>query len=582
MDELIDQATPSDEGLIPEEDDRARLLEEIVRILPLGVSVKDADGVALYANDAAIEHGADPPRGAALPGPSPSVENGGAITRSLTKVGERTIAIDRHAIILRGARYIVATSADVTEQTHLEDELFGRAFFDELTGLPNRSLLEKAVRDLIDTGSPENKFALAFIDIDNFKHINDYYGHATGDGLLVKIAHRIADQIRSSDMLARVGGDEFVLLLSPIGGLDELNADVKLLSERLKDPFFIDGHELLTSASIGVSLFPKHGMDHQALRANADTAMYRMKGAAKGGVNFFEPGLGDKAAERARLEQRLRLAIRDRRLCCAFQPKVDFRSQTVVGIEVLLRWRDEEGAIQAPGDFVNLAVELGLMDDITRVVLAQTNGAIETINEAFGPQSTISLNIAAKQAGNFRFMRSFADALAATGYPERFMVELTEEAFLLTGQFQTRILPMLREVGAKISIDDFGVGYSSLATLADITADEIKVDRSFITQIHRRPRSQSLLTAIDSLGAALGMSVIVEGVETVEELIYLEAATRIRVAQGYYFAMPMSFDEIPRGKAHIPGFRQLTEARESTASRSFQHRTPRRTDSRTF
>jgi diguanylate cyclase (GGDEF)-like protein len=582
MDELIDQATPNDEGLIPQEDDRARLLEEIVSVLPLGVSIKNAEGVSIYANAAAIEHGADPPPGARPLGPPPEAENGGAIARSLTKVGERIIAIDRHAIVVRDAPYIVATSADVTQQTHLEDELFGRAYFDELTGLPNRSLLEKAVRDLIETGPAENKFALAFIDIDNFKHINDYYGHAAGDGLLVKIAHRIADQIRSSDMLARVGGDEFVLLLSPIGGIDELDADVKLLSERLKEPFFIDGHELLTSASIGVSLFPKHGMDHQALRANADTAMYRMKGAAKGGVNFFEPGLGDKAAERARLEQRLRLAIRDRRLCCAFQPKVDFRSQSVVGIEVLLRWRDEEGAIQAPGDFVNLAVELGLMDDITRVVLAQTVEAIETIDGAFGPRSAISLNIAARQAGNFRFMRSFADALAATGYPERFMVELTEEAFLLTSQFQTRVLPMLREIGAKISIDDFGVGYSSLSTLADITADEIKVDRSFITQIHRRPRSQSLLTAIDSLGAALGMSVIVEGVETVEELIYLEAATRIRVAQGYYFAMPMSFDEIPRGKAPFLGFRASTDARESIASRAFQHRAPGRTDSRTY
>jgi diguanylate cyclase (GGDEF)-like protein len=463
---------------------------------------------------------------------------------------------------------------------HLEDELFRRAYFDDLTGLPNRGLLEKAVEDLIEAVSEQTKFALAFIDIDNFKYINDYYGHAAGDDLLVKIARRIAGQIRSTDMLARVGGDEFVLLLSPIGDLDELNADIRQLSERLKEPFFIDGHEMLTSASIGVSLFPMHGIDHQALRAKADAAMYRMKGAAKGGVTFFEPGLGDKVDERAKLEQRLRLAIRDRRLTCAFQPKVDFRSQSVVGIEVLLRWRDEEGVIQAPGDFVNLAVELGLMDDITRLVLAQTAAAIETIDEAFGPQATISVNLAAKQAGDFRFMRSFVDALAATGYPQRFMVELTEEAFLHKNQFQTRILPMLREIGAKISIDDFGVGYSSLSTLADITADEIKVDRSFITQIHRRPRSQSVLTAIESLGTALGMSVIVEGVETSEELIYLEAATRIRLAQGYYFAMPMSFDEIPLVKHPFPSFRQASSAREAVASRTFRQRAAVRNDNR--
>jgi EAL domain-containing protein (putative c-di-GMP-specific phosphodiesterase class I) len=242
--------------------------------------------------------------------------------------------------------------------------------------------------------------------------------------------------------------------------------------------------------------------------------------------------------------------------------------------------RDEEGVIHAPGDFVNLAVELGLMDEITRLVLTETVGAIEKIDEAFGVSTTISVNVAAKQAGDFRFMQSFASALDQTGRPQRFVVELTEEAFLQKGQFQTRILPMLREVGAKISIDDFGVGYSSLSALADITADEIKVDRSFITAIHQRPRSQSILKAIESLGAALGMSVIVEGVETFEELAYLEAATRIRFAQGFYFARPMFFDEISEGGAPFNSFRSSAGARETVATRNFQQRILRRSDGR--
>ncbi len=381
-------------------------------------------------------------------------------------------------------------------------------------------------------------------------------------------------------MLARLGGDEFALLLAPTGALDELGADIERLSGRLKEPFFVDGHEIFSSASIGVSLYPAHGRDFEALRVSAGAAMDRLKGGAKGGVNFFEPGAGRLTTERAQLEQRLRLAIRDQRLCCAFQPKFDFRAQTVVGLEVLLRWRDEDGVIQAPGDFVNLAVELGLMDDITRLVLAETIDAIDRIDEGFGPLTPISVNIAAKQAGDFRFMRSFVDALEATGYPERFMVELTEEAFLHRSQFQTRILPMLRDVGAKISIDDFGVGYSSLSALTDITADEIKVDRSFITAIHRRPRSQSLLRAVESLGAALGMSVIVEGVETVEELAYLEAATRIRYAQGFYFARPMFFDEIPRGAPAFAGARSAPPPREAVAARIARQRAPRRSDGR--
>ncbi|MDR6874851.1 EAL domain-containing protein (putative c-di-GMP-specific phosphodiesterase class I) [Bosea sp. BE125] len=184
------------------------------------------------------------------------------------------------------------------------------------------------------------------------------------------------------------------------------------------------------------------------------------------------------------------------------------------------------------------------MDEITHLVLAEATAAIDRIDGAFGATSTISLNVAARQADEPVFMRSLVEAIEATGRAQRFMIELTEEAFLSKSRFQTQVLPMIREIGARVSIDDFGVGYSSLAALADITADEIKVDRSFITAIHQRPRSQSILKTIESLADALDMSIIVEGVETVEELLYLQAATRIRLAQGYYFAKPMFLDEI--------------------------------------
>jgi EAL domain-containing protein (putative c-di-GMP-specific phosphodiesterase class I) len=177
-------------------------------------------------------------------------------------------------------------------------------------------------------------------------------------------------------------------------------------------------------------------------------------------------------------------------------------------------------------------------------------------------------------------MRSFVDALEATGCPERFIVEVTEEAFLHKNQFQSRVLPMLREVGAKISIDDFGVGYSSLSALTEITADEVKVDRSFVSAIHQRPRSQSLLRAVESLGGALGMNVIVEGVETHEELAYLEAATRVRYAQGFYFARPAFFDEIAEGASALVNLRAASAPREAPAARTAQPRPARRSDSR--
>ena len=181
----------------------------------------------------------------------------------------------------------------------------------------------------------------------------------------------------------------------------------------------------------------------------------------------------------------------------------------------------------------------GLIDELTHLVLAEIVKSIDLINETFGPDTTISINVAAKQAGNPEFMRPFAEAIEATGFPERFMIEVTEDAFVTKTHFQDEILPIFRKLGVKISIDDFGIGYSSLSALADITADEIKIDRSFITDIHKRPRSQGILRAIESLSEALGMTVIAEGLESFEELAYLQAATKIRYAQGFYFSRPI-------------------------------------------
>ncbi len=425
-----------------------------------------------------------------------------------------------------------------------EDELLKRAFLDELTGLPNRALLKRYVEELCACPGQAEGFALAFIDIDNFKHINDYYSHEVGDELLVRIADRLSRGLRGSDMLARLGGDEFVLLLSPLADASRAADPVRRLLERLKQPFFIDGHEIVSSASIGISLYPEHGTSYELLRRNADIAMYHVKNDGKGGMAVFDDEMSQRAALRMKTEQRLRLAIRDRRFCCAYQPKFDTRSREVKGVEVLLRWRDEEGLIHPPGDFIGLAVELGLINDITRLVLDQAMQAMDRIDDAFGAEATISLNVAAKQAEDVAFMASYAEALYETGHAERLMLELTEDAFFAKNKFQTEVLPLLRSIGTRVSIDDFGVGYSSLSALADITADEIKVDRSFITDIHKRPRSQGILKAVESLGHALGMSVIAEGIETFEELAYLQAATQIRYAQGYYFARPLFLDQL--------------------------------------
>ncbi|XYD07800.1 EAL domain-containing protein [Methylobacterium sp. NMS12] len=523
------------EFAVPE---RQTLLEAAIQALPVGVVVRDDQGHCVLANAAARALGDKAVQ--ALP----ATTGGGRNAATVEAVDDRMFEVQTRPVAEGRDAFTLTTLTDVTHHHRIQRELITKAFIDALTGLPNRTMFEQSIADVLAGSMPGDRFALAFIDLDNFKHINDYYSHAAGDALLRKVSDRIGGSLRPSDLLARIGGDEFVLLLAPITDRNAALAAVRAISERLKQPFFIDGHEIFASASIGLSLFPEHGDSYEALARQADNAMYRVKGELKGGVSIFDDAMSQAATARMAVEQRLRLAIRDRSFCCAFQPKVDMRSHAVTGVEVLLRWRDELGMIQAPGDFIALAIELGLINEITLQLLSETVQAMPDIDEVFGPDVTVSLNIAAKQACDVPFMTAFCATLGETGLAERFVLELTEEAFFTTGRFQREVLPKIRAIGARVSIDDFGVGYSSLAALADITADELKIDRSFITDIDKRPRSQIVLKAIESLGAALGMTVVAEGVETFEEVAYLLGATQIRCAQGYYFARPLLLDQI--------------------------------------
>lgn len=539
------------------------LMREIVRMLPASVTVQDAEGNFVLVNDAAAAQFNTPAANFRA-----RATNSDFLTQALNH--RRDTAVDlmhsgRSAVFeervsdgetkrvyltthrpawIADRLLLLSAATDITRQKATEDELFRRAYYDELTGLPTRRVIEKRATDLTAIAGAPHRFALAFLDIDNFKHINDYYGHAIGDALLVEFAKRLGLDLRSTDMLSRISGDEFLLLLNPIQSETEVVEYIDFLLQRLRAPFFIDGSEVFASASIGVSLYPEHGLSFDALCQNADIAMYRIKNETKGAAVFFDASMEREALARMETEQALRLAILDKRFCCAFQPKVDIRSHEIKGIEALVRLRDDNGVLQAPGTFINLAVELGLIDELTHLVLAEIMKSIDLIDDAFGAGASISINVAAKQAGNPEFMTAFAQAIEDTGCPTRFIVEVTEDAFVAKTHFQDDILPMFRKLGVGISIDDFGIGYSSLSALADITADEIKIDRSFITDIHKRPRSQGILKAIESLSEALGMTVIAEGVETYEELAYLQAATRIRYAQGYYFSKPVFLEEL--------------------------------------
>jgi diguanylate cyclase (GGDEF)-like protein len=552
-------------------DAELNILRDVLRLLPTGVTVQDEQGELLLVNDAAaalLQLNAAAP---AASQPSDRRETCLELLRTgRPAILEETVAsgqtkqvflTSHRPVRIAERNLLISSSTDITEQKAFEDHLFRSAYYDELTGLPTRRVIEHRVDNLLKHDGVQEHFALAFLDVDNFKHINDYYGHAVGDALLVEMAKRLGLDLRESDILSRISGDEFMLLLNPIQSESEVAEFIHFILQRLKAPFFIDESEIFASTSIGVSLYPEHGRSYEILRQNADIAMYRVKNGSKGAAVFFDSSMEREAQARMKVEQSLRLAILEKRFCCAFQPKVDIRTKDVTGIEALVRLRDDEGVIQAPGTFINLATELGLIDELTHLVLAEIVRSIDLINETFGPNTTISINVAAKQAGNPDFMRPFAQALEATGFPKRFMIEVTEDAFVTKTHFQDEILPIFREIGIGISIDDFGIGYSSLSALADITADEIKIDRSFITDIHKRPRSQGILRAIESLSEALGMTVIAEGIETFEELAYLQAATKIRYGQGFYFSRPIFLEDL---KLATP---RVSEARASLASR---------------
>src|SRR5882672_3525281 len=556
------------------------ILRDVFRMLPNGVTVQDEQGRFLLVNDAAARQlgiTVDEPAAPHSTDLAHRRETGLELLRAgrpavveeqITTPGGNQVLLTTHRPVrIADRNLLLSSSVDISEQKARENQLFRSAYYDELTGLPARRVIEHHTNSLLQRTETHARFALAFLDIDNFKHINDYYGHATGDALLVEFAKRAGLNLRESDMLSRTSGDEFLLLLNPIQSEHEVAEYIHFTLQRLKAPFFIDGSEIFASTSIGVSLYPDHGRGFDLLCQNADIALHCIKNDGKGAAVFFDAGMEREALVRMKVEQSLRLAILEKRFCCAFQAKVDIRTQDINGIEALVRLRDDQGVIQAPGTFINLAVELGLIDELTHLVLAEIVKSIDLINESFGADTTISINIAAKQAGNPDFMRAFAQALEATGYPARFMIEVTEDAFVAKTHFQTEILPMFRKLGVGVSIDDFGIGYSSLSALADITADEIKIDRSFITDIHKRPRSQGILRAIESLSEALGMTVVAEGIETFEELAYLQAATKIRYAQGFYFSKPIFLEELGTLGRNTSAFRAGSESRPAPETR---------------
>lgn len=453
-----------------------------------------------------------------------------------------------HAFAARQASLTEAESQrlkDLTEKLRTSQEaLLFRANHDQLTGLPNRAYVRELVDHIIGRKRSGQQMALAFIDLDEFKRVNDLHGHAAGDALLREVTSRVRAEIRRSDIFGRISGDEFVIALDPMESRNDATRIIERILNRIRQPLTVEGAEILPSASIGVAFYPDHGLDYETLRRHADLAMYQVKASNKGSLSFFTRDLGRDARNKLVLEQRIKAAVTSREFCCALQQKINIRTGGLIGFEVLARWIDSEGVVLGPGHFLPMASQLDLVDDITTLVVDDLLKNLGALDAKFGSDVRYSINVSPAQTTSIPFMMQLLRVLSDTGQSERFVLELTEESFAATGPFQTHVLPALRSAGIAISIDDFGTGYSSLAKLAELTVDELKLDRSLVSMIHQRPRNQVILRAVESLGFALNMSIVAEGIETEEENNYLLHQTGIPIGQGFFHHKPQLLSDL--------------------------------------
>jgi diguanylate cyclase (GGDEF)-like protein/PAS domain S-box-containing protein len=457
---------------------------------------------------------------------------------------------DIHIAPVRGpdgiATHFVGVLNDITEIKYYEKELERQVSVDALTELASRSILKERIRDSIATAEHfGSSVTVGFMDLDNFKFINDSLGHNVGDELLKQVARRLVACIRGQDTIARYGGDEFAFVL--VGQKDEstIAALMERLLKTIDRPFEIDGHKLFVSCSIGLSFYPKDGKDADTLLKNADVAMYRAKERGRNNFQFYTPSMHRRATERLSLESKLRQALADDEFALHYQPKIDLRSGRISGAEALIRWRSKgESPAVPPSIFIPLAEETGLIVPLGEWVLHTACAHNRILQETGLPPVRIAVNISARQFEPRTIVALVRNALASTGLDASLLeLELTESMVMHHAEEAVKVLHDLKDLGIQLSIDDFGTGYSSLSYLQRFPVDCLKIDRSFVRDIGADPNDAVIARAVISLGHSLGLSVIAEGVSSEEQLAFLRE-NGCDEMQGFLFSRPVPMEEL--------------------------------------
>ncbi len=411
---------------------------------------------------------------------------------------------------------------------------------DLLTGLPNRVLLNDRLSQAIALAlRHRRKVAVLVFDLDGFKHINDSLGHPIGDKLLQSVANRLVDSVRGSDTVSRQGGDEFVVLLSEVAQSEDAAITARRTLQAVAEAHSIDEHDFHITTSIGVSVYPDDGLDAETLIKNADTAMYQAKENGRQSYQFFKPAMNVRAVERQSIEENLRRALERQEFSLHYQPKINLKSGKITGAEALLRWTHPTRGPVSPAQFIPVAEDCGLILPIGNWVLREACKQARAWLDAGLPLGTMAVNISSMEFRDDNFLENVFTTLKDTGLdPRSLELELTESVLMKRAESAASILKTLRASGVQIAVDDFGTGYSSLSYLRKFPIDALKIDQSFVRQITSAPDDTTIVTAVISMGRSLKLRVVAEGVETQQELEFLQAH-QCDEAQGYYFSRPV-------------------------------------------
>jgi len=456
--------------------------------------------------------------------------------------------------------HAVVVSHNVTEIKRSEEKLKHLAFHDPLTNLPNRlHFVDRIMLEISHAKRSGNMFALVFIDLDNFKKINDTFGHQMGDVLLQSVAQRLTKCLREGDSITtredhikyidktvcRMGGDEFIIIVPGLLDPKFTRIVVNRILEIFKVPFIIDEHELYITSSIGIALYPTDGEDPETLIKNADIAMYRAKDGGRNNYRFYSPSMSELTVELVKLENALHHALKHNEFIIYYQPKYDLSSNALIALEALVRWKSHiDGGIIAPDKFIPIAEETGLIIPIGEWVLNTVCKQTQQWHEKGYPMLGVSVNISARQFQDRNLVKKIRAILEETGInPNTLELEITESTMMQNIDSTIKILDELKKIGISISLDDFGTGYSSLKYIKKLPIDKLKIDQSFIRSMIPDDDNAAIVAAIITMAKQLGIKVIAEGVETEEQLSFLKDKKCDEV-QGYLLCRPLPLAEL--------------------------------------